>query len=68
LDFYQAHIYPHGDGHNGTWGSNSPFFGPGFPKASLGLDKPLVLGEFPMVSVCMCMRAYCSLTDMRCRI
>jgi hypothetical protein len=53
LDFYQAHIYPGGDGHNGTWASHSPFFGPGLPKTSLGLDKPLVLGEFPMVSVCM---------------
>jgi mannan endo-1,4-beta-mannosidase len=48
LDFYQAHIYPGGANHNGSWDSYSPFFGGGYPKALLGLDKPLVLGEFPM--------------------
>ena len=48
LDFYQAHIWPSGANHNGSWDETAPFFGGGYQKGSLQLDKPLVLGEFPM--------------------
>jgi len=48
LDFYQVHLYPGGPGHNGSWDQTSPFFGPGYAKTFLKLDKPLVIGEIPM--------------------
>ena len=41
LDFYQIHTYPS----NGGFDPESPYVG--LQKSHYGLDKPLVIGEFP---------------------